>query len=222
MTESGRERFNHPQLTPEENALQRGGDPQPPHHDAAPTKPTYRSDPARRATLKGMLPSIFERRRFRQDLLLPYLLIRAFPGDHGIRPIPQQRSASESPDIVVVPGAPAEMAGLEGQHPTAAPAVGQPHVVFVRLWNLGLLPAIGVTLSVSETHTIMSQGNWIWTPPVLLGQRFLDLPDCYSPACHAAFKLENPWVPQVFGPLQSNYWASLIANVSCFDDPAPD
>ena len=67
MTESGRERFNHPQLTPEENALQRGGDPQPPHHDAAPTKPTYRSDPARRATLKGMLPSIFERRRFRQD-----------------------------------------------------------------------------------------------------------------------------------------------------------
>jgi len=226
--DAGSEQFNHPQLTPEQDAVQRGGDPVPPHHDAAPTAPIYNSDATRRSALDAALSSIRGQLRYRQDLLLPYLLIRSFPGDHGIRPFPQNSPSWEfSPDVMAVPGTPGQVQTLSGATPASSVADGQPYTVFVRVWNLGLLSAIGATLNVYATYAISpvaDQGFMTWSPVSLVGQGFFDLPDCYSPDCRTVLKLQMPWVPHADNAIMdpNHPWAWLVARVSCFADVAPD
>lgn len=71
----------------------------------------------------------------RKDMPLPYLLIRAFPGDLGARPL--NRPFWESPDIFILPNV----------HPSAAPAIpktlgsvavaNQPNTLYAHVWNFG-------------------------------------------------------------------------------------
>jgi hypothetical protein len=204
----GPEVFNHPQLTHDQDLLQRGGDPVPPHHDAPPPAPVYKSDPARRQLIQGILPSILGGRRFRQDMLLPYLLIRSFPRDHGKRPdrIPD---AASSPDLIAVEGK--DVLSLDGATPADRGIMGHPYTVFVRVWNLGLLAAIGVTLSAYYGQYEVAK------PPFLVSQTFFDLPDCYNPGCRTVVRLPLPWIPQG----DSEGWDWLGITVSCFADVAP-
>jgi hypothetical protein len=94
----------------------------------------------------------------------------------------------------------------------------QPYTVFVRIWNLGLLAAIGATVSVYSQYLNITQNQIrLYSPPELVGQEFFDLQDCYSPDCRTVIKLRDPWVPSV-----RNFGAWLIARVTCFADVAPD
>jgi hypothetical protein len=214
---AGPEPFEHPKLTPKQDRLQRGGNPPARGADAgAPARRILLGTPFRPAGVP-MSPTHVPQ-TFRQDLLLPYLLVRAFPGDHGIRPVKNVNVAAQSPDILVVAG---DVKTPDAQDPGLIPRFGRPHTVFVRVWNLGLLSALGVTLSVFETHMTGKLGNFQWTPPKLVGRRLLDLPDCHDPACRALFRLDQPWMPAVAAMFALRN-AKLIATVGCFADPGPE
>lgn len=233
MTDPGPEDIKHPTLNPIEDARERGGDPVPPRRGVVPAAPNYKSDPHRRERLNDILPSIIRSRRYRQDLLLPYLLIRSAPGDHGKRPN-QNLPLNESPDVMVVPGTPAQVASPDGAQFTNRVTAGQPHTVFVRVWNLGLLAAIGVRLTVHESYLEGAPPAIVRrpglpgplltmtppptpTPPALIAQRYLDLADCYNPRCRGVFKLDTAWTPRTSASLVKIY---LYARVSCFADQA--
>jgi hypothetical protein len=133
--------------------------------------------------------------------LWPFLLIRDFLGDQG-RPR-TTRELRQSPDILVVEG---DVASLAGATPTDRVRANVPHTVFVHVWNLGRLPAIGVQLSVRAFRST--------SPEELLGTRYLDLPDRTDPGCHAVFRLPVAFVPTG----APNTQIRLAARVSCLLD----
>jgi hypothetical protein len=256
---TGPEAFDHPTLTAEENRLQRGGDPRwpmgvPPDDEfhgghgfhrprrtantvvTTPAAPIYRSDELRRNRLAESLPPLL-RSRPRQDLLLPYLLIRSFPGDHGRRPFPNGSTIDpngytlgyKSPDVQAVAG---DVTTADwGTLPPAAGSEhvepGSPYSVFVRIWNLGLLEAVGITLSVyaiGHGDDDRDRQPTIWAPQALVGQAFLDLPDCHNPECRTVVKVNSLWIPAAPPPPSHDHlisWA-LTARVSCFADIPAD
>jgi hypothetical protein len=96
--------------------LERGNDPNNVHPDPSPpTQPKYESDPQLRKRIRAIL--VEERSKKRQEGIWPYLLIRAFPGDYGVR-LPPLNMFWESPDIQVVKGI---VSTLEGNTPTLHP-----------------------------------------------------------------------------------------------------
>jgi hypothetical protein len=210
----------HPELSPEQDRLERGGDPisKP---SAAPRPPHV--DEGIRKRLVTLLtphdPTKYDHElplpKFRQDALLPYLLIRSKVGDHGIRPI-NWGYTSNSPDIIVVKGR-VDTPG-EGQQAFIFTG-GQEYTIFIRVWNLGLLPAVGVTLTVSYANSFVSgETPQLATPP--LGVQILNLPDCYNPGCHLLYKIDKPWTPQ-YDLIQALTYSTegIVATVSCFADP---
>ncbi|MGZ3234891.1 MAG: hypothetical protein ACXU7O_09345 [Croceibacterium sp.] len=126
----------------------------------------------------------------RQDLHLPFLFIRAFPGDLGARPL--NVPFWESPDIFIVPGV----------DPTAAPAIpaafgdialaNQPNTLYAHVWNFGQAasaeavvefywcdPSLGITSA--STH--------------LIAQTAVSLGAKGSGHAHAVVKCPAPWTP---------------------------
>lgn len=84
--------------------MERGTDPSNVHPDPSPPdKPKYESNPELRQKIKHKLNSSFLEPKPRQYGIWPYLLIRAFLGDHGKR-WPPLNNLWESPDIIVVEG----------------------------------------------------------------------------------------------------------------------
>jgi hypothetical protein len=139
------------------------------------------------------------------------LLIRAFPGDYGVRQ-PPLNIFWESPDIQVVEGI---VPTLENNIPTLRPVPNTPHTIFVRVWNLGRLPAIGVRLRVYWANPSFSF-NDPNSPgyPHFIGGMYLDLTDRYQPGSHAVFRLPAPWIPIV----ENNGHECLLAKVDSFAD----
>ena len=179
----------------------RGQDPRDTVRFTRPAEPTFRSSPATRAAIDTRLARLVPGTRVRQDGLWPFLLIRDHLGDSGRSRI--TREAVQSPDILVVEG---DVATLAGGPPTTAPRRNVAHTVFVHVWNLGRLPAIGVQLTVHATAGT--------APPALVGITYLDLPDRTDPACHAVFRL-----PALFTPTHApGTQVRLVARVSCLFD----
>ena len=128
----------------------------------------------------------------RKDSYLPYLVVRANPGDRGQRPLPPGTVFWESPDIFVMPnqpaaGAPAVPANLGGMA-----QAGAPNTIFAHVWNLGRGPAFDVrvefywfnpTLGIEE-----ADANLIGFTYITLGQR-------NSPKSHAVVRCPVDWVP---------------------------
>jgi len=142
-----RDEQDHPILTAKEDGEQRGDTPPDAFgHAEAPTgdlDPDWkRSDDVKgeaERLIKGMGG---ERRPHREDVY-PYLLIRAHsPGDRAVRPTWPGIPCWESPDILLIdavytgPFSPSRL--------VASPTAGRRYRVFVRVWNLGLVPAVGV------------------------------------------------------------------------------
>lgn len=137
----------HPILTEEEDAEQRGDNPpgsfghtELPNGDLDPDwTPTDDVKGAAEELIKG----IGGERRPRREDVYPYLLIRAYsPGDRAVRPTWPSIPCWESPDILLIDAAytgPFSVSQL-----VASPTAGRRYRVFVRVWNLGLFPAIGV------------------------------------------------------------------------------
>jgi hypothetical protein len=125
----------------------------------------------------------------RKDMQLPYLFMRANPGDTGTRPV--QGPFWESPDVYI----------LAGVHPSAAPPVppqlGQSalanadNTVYAHVWNLGLAPAREVIV------------EFYWCDPSLgfnpvgahlIGSAVTWLAKRGEPDCHRVVKCPQSWV----------------------------
>lgn len=78
----------------------------------------------------------------RPKLFLPYLFVRAFPGDTGTRPV--NGVFWESPDILIAPGvAPADAPPIPPDLGGVALA-GDDNTLYAHVWNLGQAPATDV------------------------------------------------------------------------------
>lgn len=126
----------------------------------------------------------------RKDMYLPFLFLRAFPGDLGGRPV--SGPFWESPDIFILPGV----------EPSAAPAVpatfgdvalaNRPNTLYAHVWNFGQSaaaevivefywcdPSLGVTAA--STH--------------LIAQTAISLGAKGSAHAHAVVKCPVAWAP---------------------------
>ena len=137
----------HPILTEKEDAEQRGDNPpgsfghtELPNGDLDPGwTPSDDVKDAAEELIKG----IGGDRRPRREDVYPYLLIRAYsPGDRAVRPTWPSIPCWESPDILLIDAA--YTGPFSVSHLVASPTAGRRYRVFVRVWNLGLFPAIGV------------------------------------------------------------------------------
>jgi hypothetical protein len=182
------DRETHPELTPEEDKAQRGGDPDNP---TQPEVPADKPDPERVKEVTAWLHD--KRHPSRQDGLWPYLLIRAFPGDTGVRQ-PPVSYFWESPDIRVYQG---DVQDPNAATPVLHPTPGIPHSVFVHVWNLGRLPALGVTVRAWWANPSFSFDASSPEPPHYIGGTRVNLGDRTSADCHQLVRIEGLWTPVV-------------------------
>lgn len=129
----------------------------------------------------------------RKDSFLPYLVIRANPGDRGQRPVPNGIPTWESPDIFVMPnqasaGAPNVPADLGGMA-----EAGVPNTVYAHVWNLGRAPAFDVRVEFYWFNPTLgiegSDANLIGFTYVTLGART-------GQNSHAVVRCPADWVPR--------------------------
>ncbi|WP_194904435.1 hypothetical protein [Catenulispora rubra] len=124
----------------------------------------------------------------RKNLLLPFLFLRANPGDTGTRPV--SGPFWESPDVYILAGVAPDAA------PAIPPALGQvaqagvDNTVYAHVWNLGQAPAREVIV------------EFYWCNPSLgfnpngltkIGTAVTQLGDRYSGECHKVVKCPNSW-----------------------------
>ena len=202
------EQETHPELTPEDDKAQRGGHPgQSDDPTVAPDKP----DPERVKQVTGWLHD--HRPPARQDGLWPYLLIRAYVGDTGVRQ-PPVGFFWESPDIRVYQG---DVHDPSSATPVLHPKPGVPHTLFVHVWNLGRLPALGVSVRAWWANPSFSFDSSSPEPPHYLGGTRVNLGDRSSPDCHALVRIEGLWTPVV----ENGGHECLLAVATHVMDPAP-
>ncbi|MGN7800887.1 hypothetical protein [Leifsonia sp. 22587] len=213
----------HPELTPEELAEQAGTveDPvgAPPRNPDFPDPdPGWKPDPGRAREWEELARSISKEHRPRREDVYPYLLIRAMsPGDRGQRPLWPPTVCWESPDILLLDAAyagPFDPSRLE-----ATAQAGRSYRVFVRVWNLGLLPAVGVHVRVWVVEPgFIGAGNASdpYYEQHFVGGRMVDkLDDRTRPGSVAVVELDAPWT---VGEGAFGHWC-MIASATC---PADD
>jgi hypothetical protein len=212
--------ITHPDLAPGEAARQRGTDPSnaigpwpatPP--DTRDPDPKFQPDPKLLKLLIGQFGELSKRHRPRREDVLPYELIRAFvPGDRGARPTWPPTPCWESPDILLIDASytgPFDPARLVG-----SPVSGRSYRVFVRVFNLGLLEAVG-------THVrawFVDPGFFNGQPGIVpqpIGGAYVDLEDRTRPGSHRVVEMDLPWVI----PSNLTGHECLMAVVACPADP---
>lgn len=124
----------------------------------------------------------------RKNLYLPYLFLRANPGDTGTRPV--AGPFWESPDVYILPGVAPDAA------PPVPPALGQTaqagadNTVYAHVWNLGQAPAREVIV------------EFYWCNPTLgfnplgltrIGTAVTSLGDRGGADCHKVVKCPESW-----------------------------
>jgi hypothetical protein len=151
----------------------------------------------------------------RSKSFVPFLLVRAYPGDCGARPVTQAAMGgwnSGSPDIIVVPASPLPIGTIFGreearnflaQQPSDyAPMRNQSIDVWVHVWNLGQAAAYGVRIRARETHV---WELWEKDGPLekeeFIGAAQLNLGDRTSPRSHALIKVATWTMPSEAPPL---------------------
>lgn len=208
----------HPDLTPDEDKEQRGDvGPDAIGHTDRP-KPTdadpgFTPDPHRGDEWRGWIGEIGREHRPRREDVYPYLLIRAMaPGDRGQRPLWPPIVCWESPDILLVD------ASYTGEFTTsqlvASPTAGRSYRVFVRVWNLGLLPGIGVHVRAWFVNPGFFGPGGATNPyyaPQLIGGAMVNLDDRSRPGCVALVELDQQW--HVGSALIGH--GCMIASASC-------
>jgi len=126
----------------------------------------------------------------RKDLYLPYLFLRANPGDTGTRPA--VGAFWESPDIYL----------LAGVAPDAAPSIppelgqnaiaGEPNTVYAHVWNFGHAPAHNVIVEFSWCNPSLGINP---ASAHLIGHAVVDLGARGSGRAHHVVKCPQPWTP---------------------------
>ncbi len=206
----------HPVNTPKEDAAQRGDSPPGSFGHDKPASgdldPNWQpNDDAKNAAERFIKEHGRERRPHREDVY-PYLLIRAYsPGDRGVRPTWPPIPCWESPDILLIdaaytgPFTPAQL--------VLSPTAGRRYRVFVRVWNLGLLPAIGVHVRawyVNPGFFGGDPGNPAYQPHQI-GGAMVNLDDRTRPGAMQLVELDETWDI----PSDLTGHECLMASVSC-------
>lgn len=126
----------------------------------------------------------------RKDEYLPYLVIRAFGGDHGARAI--SVPSWESPDIFIAPNLAAEDAPPAPTTRGGLAQAGVPNTLWAHVWNLGRAPVYNARV------------EFYWCDPTvgissdatnLIGVAHVDLGDCNSGQAHTIVKCPASWWP---------------------------
>jgi hypothetical protein len=205
----------HPRLSDREDAEQRGedspnsvGPPRPKADDKE--DPGWEPDPHAADPWKGYIAEVGREHRPNREDVLPYLLIRAFaPGDRAARPIWPPQPSWLSPDINLIddtwtgPFRPDKVVG--------SPTAGWSYRVFVHVWNLGLLPAVGVHLRAWHVAPGFFGGQPGAYTPELIGGAFFDLASRTAPGAHRVVEVIPAWSipPHLTGH------ECLLASVEC-------
>jgi hypothetical protein len=126
----------------------------------------------------------------RPQMWLPYLFMRAVPGDTGARPV--SGVFWESPDVYILPGT----------APSAAPKVpaalgqvalaGQENTVYAHVWNLGRAAAREVVVEFYWCNPTLGFNP---VGATLIGTAFTVLGARGSGFCHQVIKCPIAWVP---------------------------
>ena len=126
----------------------------------------------------------------RPQLWLPYLFLRANPGDTGTRPV--VGPFWESPDIYILPGTPPSLAPDVPAQLGQVALAGQDNTVYAHLWNLGRAPARNVYV------------EFYWCNPALgvdpagltkIGDTWTTLGARGSGQAHQVVKCPESWQP---------------------------
>ncbi|WP_024285207.1 hypothetical protein [Cellulomonas sp. KRMCY2] len=220
MNDDERRPPEHPELGDEEHKEQRGEEPRDPvgHTPDRPADPDpdpgYVPDPGRGDRWREMAGEIGRERRPRRADVYPYLLVRAFsPGDRGQRPVWPPVVCWESPDLLLIDAAytgPFDQGRL-----VVSPVAGRTYRVFVRVWNLGLLPAVGVHVQAwAVAAGFFGTGNQndpYYQQHHIGGAWIPELADRRDPGCVRLVELDAPWR---IDPGETGH-ECLIASVSC-------
>jgi hypothetical protein len=146
----------------------------------------------------------------RKDSLLPYLVIRAFPGDRGGRPLTDPNTFWESPDIFVMANQSAATAPDLPPDPYGQLEPEVPNTVYAHVWNLGRGPAINARV---EFYWFEAMLTWPPTapPPTFLGLTHVTLGPRTSENCHAVVHCPVDLVPASEG----NAYVGLVVRIFC-------
>ena len=179
--------------------------------------PGWEPDPHQVDEWRKIAAEMGRERRPRREDVYPYLLVRALVGDRGARPTWPPTPCWESPDILLID------ASYTGDFdPTllvTSPVAGRSYRVFVRIWNLGLLPAAGVHVkawAVNPGFFGAFNQNDAYYQQHLIGGRWVQLSDRTRPDCTAVVELDRTWD---IDPAESGHHC-ILAEVSCPLDAA--
>lgn len=217
-------RDEHPVLDPDADATARGGEspgsigafPEPPDTTPTGTGPDTQ--------LPGKLQSAFAdiskgRHPARQDLPLPFLLIRSYPGDRGIRPMAYPPTVAwESPDILLNESTapPGQPQPFDRAKLVTTPVAGAKYRVYVHVWNLADAPAYGVSVCVWWVDPGFFGPGQVHFPMHLIGQAMVPaLPGrSRGRECHQLVEIPTPW--EVVN--NNDGHECLLAVAECFTD----
>jgi hypothetical protein len=209
---------DHPELSPEEHREQRGTDPDGAiggqEHAPDPTEydPGWVGDPGSADPWQEWIREHGREHRPHREDVLPYLLIRAFaPGDRAQRPTWPPRPSWLSPDILLMD---ADDAGpFDPGRLVDSPQAGRSYRVFVHVWNLGLVSAIGVLVRAWHVSPgyFAADGLDDSYVPEPIGAAFVDLGPRTAGNAHALVELQTPWF---ISPALSGH-ECLLASATC-------
>ncbi len=206
----------HPVLPEEEDRRQRGeAPPGSIGHTETPAgdlEPGWTPGDGLRRAAEGLIKEIGGDHRPRREDVYPYLLIRAHSsGDRGARPVWPPTAFCHSPDLLLVDAA--HTGAFDPAFLVGTPTAGRRYRVFVRVWNLGLLPAIGVHVRAWYVDPGFFGGdptNPAYQPR-LIGGAMVDLEDRTRPGAVQVVELDTTWdIPATLTGHEC-----LLASASC-------
>lgn len=209
---------DHRRLSDREDAEQRGDDPPDSVGPPRPTvddqeDPKWEPDPHAADPWQGYIKELGREHRPNREDVLPYLLIRAFaPGDRAARPIWPPRPSWLSPDIHLIDDI--WTGPFQADQVVGSPTAGRSYRVFVHVWNLGLLHAVGVHLRAWHVAPGFFGGQPGAYTPELIGGAYFDLPPRTAPGAHRHVEVIPAW----YIPPHLTGHECLLASVECPTD----
>jgi hypothetical protein len=178
-----------------------------------PPDPKFQPDPALLKQLMAEFRAKADRGRPNREDVLPYLLVRAFaPGDRGARPTWPPTPCWESPDLLLID---ASYTGpFDPSRCVGTPVSGNTYRVFVRVFNLGMLPAVGTQVTVYWIDPGFFSGQ-PGMEPNLIGAAYAEFADRTRAESVGVVEVQPPWVI----PLSLTGHECLLATVSTLADP---
>jgi hypothetical protein len=126
----------------------------------------------------------------RKNEYLPYLVVRAFGGDRGARPIGVP--AWESPDIFIAPNLAADTAPPLPTTRGGLAQAGAPNTLWAHVWNLGRAPVYNARVEFYWFDPTLGFGG---ASANLIGVAHVDLGERGSGRAHTVVKCPTSWVP---------------------------